>query len=94
VTRKEEHELAARSEFREQWPLIAILFLIQVFAFGFPTFALTFIYSGATKEFGWTRQQAVHLASFKIYTTAAAALFVGRLPDAVNRQSSIAIKLC
>jgi MFS family permease len=82
--RKEEPELAARSEFREQWPLIAILFLIQVFAFGFPTFALPFIYSGATEEFGWTRQQAVLLASFKFYTSAAAALFVGRLLDTVN----------
>jgi nitrate/nitrite transporter NarK len=82
--RTKEPELAARSEFWEQWPLIAILFLIQVFAFGFPTFALPYIYSGATKEFGWTRQQAVLLASFKFYTTAAAALFVGRLLDVVN----------
>jgi nitrate/nitrite transporter NarK len=72
------------SEWKKQWPLIAMLFLVQVFAFGFPTFALPFVYSGATEEFGWTRQQAVLLASFKFYTSAAAALVVGRMLDAIN----------
>jgi MFS family permease len=69
--------------------LILILFLIQVFAFGFPTFALPFAYSGATEEFGWTRQQAVLLSSFKFYTSAAAALLVGRLLDLLNPKSVI-----
>ncbi len=82
--KREEPGLAQRSDFREKWPLLAILFLLQVFAFGFTTFALPYIYQGATKEFGWTRQQAVFLASFKFYTSAAAALFVGRLLDSVN----------
>jgi len=72
------------SEFKGQWPLIAILFLIQIFAFGFPTFALPFVYSGATEEFGWTRQQAVLLSTFKFCTSAAAALLVGRLLDLIN----------
>ncbi len=81
---QKEQGIAAGREFKGQWPLIGILFLIQVFAFGFPTFALPFIYSGATDEFGWTRQQAVLLASFKFYTSAAAALIVGRLLDAIN----------
>lgn len=72
------------NEFKEHWPLILALFLIQVFAFGFPTFALPYIYSGATAEFGWTKQQAVLLASFKFYTSAAAALGVGRLLDAIH----------
>ena len=76
--------ISTGSEFKGQWPLIAILFLIQIFAFGFPTFALPFVYSGATEEFGWTRQQAVLLSSFKFCTSAAAALLVGRLLDIVN----------
>ena len=81
---QEKPERAPRSGFREKWPLIAILFFLQVFAFGFPTFSLPFIYAGATEEFAWTRQQAVLLSSFKFFTSAAAALFVGRLLDAVN----------
>jgi MFS family permease len=80
----QEPGITFKSELNGQWFLIAMLFLLQVFAFGFPTFALPFVYSGATGEFGWTRQQAVLLASFKFYTSAAAALLVGRLLDTVN----------
>lgn len=82
--RQKRFEAAPSSEFREKWPLIAILFLLQVFAFGFPTFALPYIYSGATEEFAWTKQQAVLLSSFKFFASAAAALLVGRLLDVVN----------
>jgi MFS family permease len=78
-------------ELREQWPLVAVLFLMQVFAFGFPTFALPFVYSGAIEEFGWTRQEAVLLTSFKFYMSALAALAVGRLLDAVNPKYVIAV---
>lgn len=78
-------------EFNEQWLLILALFLVQVFAFGFPTFALPFVYSGATDEFEWTRQEAVLLTSFKFYVSAAAALFVGRILDIVNPKFVISI---
>ncbi len=78
-------------EFREQWPLILVLFLMQVFAFGFPTFALPFVYAGATEEFGWTRQQAVLLTSFKFYVSAIAALFVGRMLDTINPKHVVSI---
>jgi OFA family oxalate/formate antiporter-like MFS transporter len=80
-----------RKELREQWPLISVLFLMQVFAFGFPTFALPFVYSGAIEEFGWTRQEAVLLTSFKFYVSAVAALFVGRLLDIINPKYVIAV---
>ncbi len=83
--------MAWAKELRGQWPLIAVLFLMQVFAFGFPTFALPFIYSGATEEFGWTRQEAVLLTSFKFYVSAVAALFVGRLLDVFNPKYVIAV---
>ena len=64
---------------------------MQVFAFGFPTFALPFVYSGAIEEFGWTRQEAVLLTSFKFYVSALAALVVGRLLDVVNPKYVIAV---
>ena len=83
--------MASAKELREQWPLIAVLFLMQVFAFGFPTFALPFVYSGAIEEFGWTRQEAVLLTSFKFYVSAIAALVVGRLLDVVNPKYVIAV---
>ena len=78
-------------ELREQWPLVLVLFFMQVFAFGFPAFALPFVYSGAVEEFGWTRQEAVLLTSFKFYVSAAAALVVGRLLDVVNPKYVIAV---
>ena len=78
-------------ELKEQWPLILVLFLMQVFAFGFPTFALPFVYSGAIEEFGWTRQEAVLLTSFKFYVSAVAALIVGRLLDVLNPKHVIAV---
>jgi OFA family oxalate/formate antiporter-like MFS transporter len=80
-----------RKELRGQWPLILVLFLMQVFAFGFPTFALPFVYSGAIEEFGWTRQEAVLLTSFKFYVSALAALMVGRLLDIINPRYVIAV---
>lgn len=83
--------MASAKELREQWPLIAVLFLMQVFAFGFPTFALPFVYSGAIEEFGWTRHEAVLLTSFKFYVSAIAALVVGRLLDVVNPKYVIAV---
>jgi len=79
------------SGFREQWPLLFVLFLMQVFAFGFPTFVLPFVYAGATAEFGWTRQQAVLLASFKFYVSAVAALAVGRMLDIINPKYVVAV---
>jgi hypothetical protein len=66
-------------ELRGRWSLILGLFLMQVFGFGFPTFALPFVYSGAIEEFGWTRQEAVLLTCFRFYVSAVAALMVGRL---------------
>ena len=78
-------------ELRGQWPLILVLFLMQVFAFGFPTFALPFVYSGAIEEFGWTRQEAVLLTSFKFYVSAVAALIVGRLLDTINPKYVITV---
>jgi MFS family permease len=63
---------------------------MMLFAFGFPTFALPFVYAGAIDEFGWTRQEAVLLASFKFYTAAIASLVVGRLLDTIDPKYLVA----
>lgn len=78
------------SELAQQWPIVVVAFLMMLFAFGVPTFALPFVYAGAVDEFGWTRQQAVTLASFKFYTAAIAALGIGRLLDLVDPKYLVA----
>lgn len=72
---------AFATELREKWPIVVVAYFMMLFAFGVPTFALPFVYSGAVDEFGWTRQEAVLLASFKFYTSAFASLLIGRLLD-------------
>lgn len=71
-------------EFRAKWPLAVVAYLMMLFAFGVPTFALPFVYSGAVDELHWTRSAAVDLASFKFYTSAIAALVIGRLLDTIS----------
>jgi len=78
------------TELRERWPVVVVAYLMMLFAFGFPTFALPFVYAGAIDEFGWTRQQAVSLASFKFYTSAIASLVVGRLLDTIDPKYLVA----
>jgi len=79
-----------RSELTEQWSVVFVAFLMMLFAFGVPTFALPFVYAGAIDEFGWTRQEAVTLASFKFYTAAVASLAVGRLLDLTDPKYLVA----
>ena len=72
------------AEFKDKWPVVLVAYLMMLFAFGVPTFALPFVYAGAIDDFGWTRQEAVLLASFKFYTAAIASIAVGRLLDIVE----------
>jgi OFA family oxalate/formate antiporter-like MFS transporter len=69
------------SELRDKWPVVLVGYFMMLFAFGVPTFALPFIYTGAIDEFDWTRQQAVMLASIKFGVAAVASLLIGRLLD-------------
>ncbi|HKJ73961.1 MAG TPA: MFS transporter [Alphaproteobacteria bacterium] len=78
-------------EFRQKWPLALVAYLMMLFAFGVPTFALPFIYPGAVAELHWTRSTAVEIAQFKFYTSAIAALVIGRLLDTVNPKYVVAI---
>jgi MFS family permease len=79
------------SELREKWPLALVAYLMMLFAFGVPTFALPFVYPGAVEDLGWTRSAAVEIASFKFYTSAIAALVIGRLLDSVSPKYVVAI---
>ncbi len=72
---------ARENELLNNWPIIAVTFLLVFFTFGVPTFSLPFIYSGAMEEFGWNRQQATLLATAKFVIGAVAALVMGRLLD-------------
>lgn len=78
------------AEFKEKWPIVLVAYLMMLFAFGFPTFALPFVYAGAIDEFGWARQTAVALASYKFYTSAVASLVVGRLLDTIDPKFLVA----
>lgn len=78
-------------EWAEKWPVALVAYLMMLFAFGVPTFALAFIYDGAMQEFDWTRQEAVRLASFKFYTAAIASLIIGRLLDIFDPKYLISI---
>lgn len=78
------------AELREKWPIVLVAYLMMLFAFGFPTFALPFVYAGAIDEFGWLRREAVLLASFKFYTSAIASLVVGRLLDTIDPKFLVA----
>lgn len=72
------------SELAEKWPFLLVAFLMMLCAFGVPTYALPFVYAGAVDEFGWTRQEAVLLATFKFVTAAVGSVIIGRLLDTLN----------
>jgi MFS family permease len=79
-----------REEFRSSWPVLTVAFVMIFFGFGVPAFSLMFIYAGAVEEFGWTREQATLLASYKFVTAAAAGLLVGRLLDILQPKYVVA----
>jgi len=78
------------SELKEKWPVVAVTFLMMLFAFGVPTFALPFVADAAVDEFGWTRTQAVAITSAKFFTAALAALAIGRLFDTIDPKYLVA----
>ena len=79
------------SELRSKWPIVVVAYCMMLFAFGVPTFALPFVYSGAIEEFGWTRQEAVLLSSIKFAIAAVASLVIGRLLDKYDPKYLVAV---
>lgn len=84
----------SRNELIRNWPIIAVTFMLVFFSFGVPTFSLPFIYEGAIGEFGWTREEATWLATYKFVIGAAAALVMGRLLDRYSANPIVVIAAC
>lgn len=85
---------ARENELINNWPIIAVTFLLVFFSFGVPTFSLPFIYDGAMEEFGWNRQQATALATAKFVIGAVAALVMGRLLDKYSANPIVIVAAC
>ena len=71
-------------ELRANWPVLLVAFSCLLFAFSAPAFFVPFLYPEVIAEFGWTREQAVWLASSKYLTGAVVAIVVGRFIDIIG----------
>jgi MFS family permease len=71
-------------EFRQNWRVLAVAFGCFVFAFSAPNFLMPFIYPEVIHEFGWSREQAVILASYKYLTGSIVAVLVGSFIDVIG----------
>ena len=71
-------------EFRRNWRVLLVAFSCFVFAFSAPAFLLPFLYPAVIEEFGWTREQAVFLASYKYLTGSVVAIVVGCFVDLIG----------
>jgi OFA family oxalate/formate antiporter-like MFS transporter len=74
----------ARDELLDNWPLIAVAFVLVFLSFGVPNFSMPFIYGEAMEEFGWSNTQANLLATAKFLIGAVSALGMGILIDKVG----------
>jgi len=74
-------DAAFRAEFRDNWRVLAIAFLTLLCGFSAPAFALPYIFPAVIDNLGWTREQAMLLASSKYAIGAICALLVGRFVD-------------
>jgi MFS family permease len=71
-------------EFRRNWRILLVAFSCFVFAFSAPAFLLPFLYPEVIREFGWSREQAVFLASYKYLTGSIVAIVVGCFVDIIG----------
>lgn len=71
-------------EFSRNWQVLVVAFACFVFAFSAPAFLMPFLYSEVIEEFGWSREQAVILASWKYVTGSIVAIVVGRFIDVIG----------
>ena len=75
------------AELRCHWRVLLVAFACLLFAFSAPAFLIPFLYPEVIREFGWTREQAVFLASSKYLTGALVSIVVGRVIDVVGVKS-------
>ena len=66
------------------WQVLLVSFACLLFAFSAPAFFVPFLYPEVIREFGWTREQAVLLASSKYLTGSIVAIVVGRFIDIIG----------
>jgi len=71
-------------EFSENWRILTVAFTCLLFAFSAPAFLMPFLYPEVIREFGWTREQAVVLASYKYITGSIVSIVVGRFIDIIS----------
>jgi MFS family permease len=71
-------------EFRRNWRVLLVACTCFVFAFSAPAFLMPFLYPEVIREFGWSREQAVILASYKYVTGSIVAIVVGRFLDIIG----------
>lgn len=71
-------------ELRDNWRVLLVAFSCLLFAFSAPAFFVPFLYPEVIAEFGWSREQAVWLASSKYLTGAIVAIVVGRFIDVIG----------
>lgn len=71
-------------EFSENWRILMVAFFCLLFAFSAPAFLMPFLYPEVIREFGWTREQAVVLASYKYITGSIVAIVAGRFIDVIG----------
>jgi nitrate/nitrite transporter NarK len=71
-------------EFRNNWRVLVVAFSCFVFAFSAPAFLLPFLYPEVIREFGWSREEAVFLASWKYLTGSIVSIVVGRFLDSIG----------
>lgn len=84
-------DAAFRAEFREHWLVLVIAFTTLLFGFSAPAFALPFIFPEVIEHLGWTREQAMLLASSKYAIGAICALLVGRFVDKTGAWLSLIV---
>ena len=81
-------------EFRRNWRVLLVAFTCLLVAFSAPAFVLPFVYPEVIREFGWSREQAVFLASFKYLTGSVVSVVVGRFIDVLGvRRVLIAVSI-
>ncbi len=77
-------DTAFAQEFRRSWRILVVAFTCLLFAFSAPAFLMPFLYPEVIREFGWSREEAVFLASFKYVTGSVVAIAVGRFIDVIG----------
>lgn len=70
-----------REELTTNWSALALAFMCMLVAFGGPGFSLPFIIKEMIDVFGWSREEASLIASFKYVTGAVFSIIVGRFLD-------------